>query len=123
MTWAALVGSHGGGPQYEASTLGRLRRVGRSAILRQNAHGRGYLKLDISVGGKRHSVTAHSLVCEAFHGSRDGRQANHLSGDKTDNRPSNLEWASAGENMRHSYAVGLRKPQGNARPAHLRVSP
>lgn len=58
--------------------------------------------------GKTYYV--HRLVAEAF--VKNDRpevatQINHKDGDKANNHYSNLEWVTAGENIRHARALGL----------------
>lgn len=97
-----------GATSYEVSNLGRVRRGER--VLRNRPHPRGYRIVDLSEGGKAVSKTVHRLVAEAFLGPALGRQVNHRSGDKADNRDANLEWCSAGDNLRHAYEARLRMP-------------
>ena len=52
---------------------------------------------------------AHRLVLETFSPIEDTTlEVNHKSGDKHDNRITNLEWMTKSDNMRHSYETGLR---------------
>lgn len=101
---------------YEAGADGRIRRTATGRILSGRPHSRGYVTVDISITGKKTTKTVHRLVCEAFHGAPGGRQANHLNGVKADNRPVNLEWCTASENMRHSYRLGLHWAPGASSP-------
>lgn len=102
-------------PGWQASSLGRVRRVEHETIisqvskngkpfsykrtwpamiLKQVANGNnGYLKT--SVGW------THRIVCEAFHGSMpEGcRDVNHKDEDRTNNRPENLEWCTHQQNL------------------------
>jgi len=68
----------------------------------------------VSISEKQFYV--HRLVAEAFHGSPQADMAyktvNHKNGDKLDNTPDNLEWATYGENARHARATGLCKQHG-----------
>ena len=49
----------------------------------------------------------HRLVAIAFIGLPDpGQQVNHIDGDKANNRSMNLEWMTAGENIRHAISLG-----------------
>lgn len=60
--------------------------------------------------GRRQSLLVHRLIAMAFISNPDGKeQVNHMDGDKRNNRISNLEWATNTENMRHSWAIGLRE--------------
>lgn len=112
--WRAVPGWEG---LYEASSSGRVRSVSRlvtfqnrrgtnvtrwltGRVMRPSANRHGYLGLMLSSPGE---AAAHrevqTLVCAAFHGPRpDGMQAAHNNGDPSDNRPSNLRWATPSQN-------------------------
>jgi hypothetical protein len=64
--------------------------------------GRGYLKVFAYDGdGVKKSLKIHRLVASAFIGNPGGLPVvNHIDGDKHDNRLSNLEWVTFGENTR-----------------------
>lgn len=99
---------------YEASSLGRIRRSvgGNGAVSgRVLSPGvvSGYLKVSPFINGVGKQVSVHRLVALAFHGVPDGeRQVNHIDGNKRNNTPSNLEWVTASENVRHAFRTGLR---------------
>lgn len=58
--------------------------------------------------GNRKCKTVHSVVAEVFLGPRlEGMQVNHINGVKRDNRLENLEYCTASENKKHSFAIGL----------------
>ena len=98
-------------PEYEASSLGRVRR---KVYSRQMPHGGVRL-----YGGKPHHGVAikkpkrmmfffrgktykvHRAVCEAFHGPPpfDGAYVLHINEDAYDNRPENLKWGTQRENL------------------------
>ena len=57
-------------------------------------------------------MKAHRAVALAFLGPRPpGAQVNHISGDKNDNMPGNLEYVSCRQNVRHAWALGLRNSE------------
>lgn len=105
--WRAI---HGG--DYEVSSRSRVRRVtgGRGAtpgrILRAGIDGRGYFTVRLYA----RSETVHRLVAFAFLGRPPARhEVNHKDGNKLNNLPSNLEWCSRAENIRHAFATGLSR--------------
>ncbi len=96
-------------------------RIWRRKSLRRAEHrdGKGYLQVRAMVGGKRLHVGAHRLVWVSLHGPiPDGVGINHKNGMKDDNRPINLELATASENLKHAYRHGLMDEHGERNPAH-----
>ena len=108
--WRPVPGADG----YFASVNGEVR--GPRGALKPSPMKNGYL--GIKIRGK--GTTAHAAVAAAFHGARPTpeHEVNHKNGKKTDNRPENLEWLTASENMRH--AVGIL---GVKFGGHLRLPP
>jgi len=104
-------------PDYEVSSLGRVRRLttrtstlaGR--ILRPSLHYRGYLHHGLASKGKTVTVRLNRLVCEAFHGPAPshGHQAAHCDGDRMNNAASNLRWATKLENENDKNIHGTRR--------------
>lgn len=113
--WVPIIGYEG---HYEVSDQGRVKSLDKT-IVQQDKNGRsykrtfpgrirslglrpdGYLCVTLSANGKTVTKLVHQIVCEAFNGLRpDGMpHTRHLDGDKTNNRPSNLAWGTAKENM------------------------
>lgn len=84
-------------PDYFASEDGRIWRDGRPLTCGTN--GRGYLKVTISIRGRRQDKYAHRLICEAFHGPcPPDHECRHLDGRRDHNVPSNLCWSTKAEN-------------------------
>lgn len=94
-------------PRYSVSNLGRVR--GPMGLLKPMPDGYGYVRVSVFNVDKKHlTKKIHRLVAEAFMPNPDNKpQVNHLNGVKTDNRVSNLEWATAAENHHHALDTGL----------------
>lgn len=96
-------------PNYEVSDQGNVRYAATKHIRSLNHSPAGYPQIDLYPGGKTRTV--HTLVAEAFLGGKHpGMHVNHKNGNKSDNRLCNLEWVTPGENLKHAYDNGLRKP-------------
>jgi len=104
--------------RYEASSFGRVRslvcRSGRRKkplVLRPSVSKLGYLNLTIVRNGSKANSTVHIFVATAFLGPCPvGMEVNHKDGDKSNSCPDNLEYLTRGENIKHAYQTGLRKP-------------
>lgn len=106
--------------QYEASNLGRIRRLHRTnraktagQTLRAHKSKIGYLSVTLSIGNERKTHNVHRLVAIAFLGEPNGLTVNHKDGDKTNNRLDNLEYITQFENNRHAVDTGLRDLRGS----------
>lgn len=107
--------------RYEASTDGRLRTLNykRSGCVRVISPAIGIdgypQTMLLCDDGKYKSMKVHKFVCLAFLGPRsEGQEVNHKDGNKTNNRPDNLEYCTRSENMIHAFANGLEKPKRGA---------
>lgn len=112
-------------PNYEASSLGRIRSITHSTvqnnpygnkqictykgkILNQLPHYGKSPYLSVNLAGKRRSV--HRLVCSAFHQNIENKRCvNHIDGNKQNNKADNLEWVTDSENHIKAYEIGLQK--------------
>lgn len=103
---------------YEASSQGRIRKTTASPngyypvghVLSNHLLGRNGFGVSLTVNGQRKGKTVARLIAEAFHGlPLPDREVNHKNGNRLDNRPENLEWVTASENVLHAYRV-LHRP-------------
>lgn len=98
---------------YYISNMGNLR--GRSGkIVKLNTTPKGYKCYASYPEGRNGSckcLRIHRLVAEAFIPNPDNKpQVNHIDGDKSNNKVTNLEWCANQENTIHAYRTGLAKP-------------
>lgn len=110
---------------YSVSDQGRVRSepravsCGRGAVRRAGGHllkphrvgqtktSVGYWTVGFYVEGKRKGMSVHVLVAEAFLCPRPpGLQCCHKNGNGLDNRPVNLRWGTASENILDSVRHG-----------------
>jgi hypothetical protein len=114
--WKSVVGFEG---WYSVSNIGRVRRdrsgqatqAGR--ILTAGIGAYGYRSVELFGHGKRKRVSVHRLVAAAFLGPcPQDKQVNHISGNKLDNRPENLEYVTTGDNTRHAWLNDLCSAEG-----------
>lgn len=102
---------------YEVSSLGRVRSIDRTVLKKLGSTGNikgklltpqigtnGYPSVRLKSGSSM--VSVHRLVAEAFLlNPHNKRTVNHKNGIRSDNRLSNLEWATYSENSTHAMRV------------------
>ena len=96
-------------PYYAISNYGRVMNVNSGKVMKPNYRPNGYEYLCLAADNCKHGqkkYTTHRMVLKAFAplSNSDELQVNHISGDKTDNSLSNLEWVTAQENTLHRNA-------------------
>ena len=111
--WRPCPGHEG---VYEVSSLGRVRRIGRSP-LKQAMGTNGYLFVSPCTNGKKRPTHVHTLVCRAFHGEpreylyalgrKKVQEVRHLDGDRHNNRAQNLRWGTRHQNVEDRHAHGM----------------
>ena len=96
--------------RYEVNNFGEVRHAKRKHILKPRPFSNsGYLMVHSQFKGKKIDVHIHSLVAKAFvDGYGEGKTVNHINGDRTDNRASNLEWVTQSENALHGAILHCR---------------
>ena len=92
-------------------TVCELLPNGSKLVMRQYPSGKGYLNVHLrNDAGERKTTQVHRLVALTYVANPFCKpQVNHLDGNKANNRADNLEWATGSENIRHAYAMGLKK--------------
>lgn len=110
--WRDAVGYEG---IYSISSLGRVRGdssnghypIGRF-LKPERARG-GYARVVLCTQRKKKHFPVHALVAAAFIGvCPEKNVVNHKDGIKLNNRPSNLEYCTQKQNVRHAIETGLR---------------
>lgn len=94
-------------------------RFGR--VIKQQVGGLGYVRVELWENGKGRKYLVHRLVAQAFIPNPERKpQVNHIDGDKSNNKISNLEWVTQSENQIHAYRCGLQR--GYKKPTKLTPS-
>jgi hypothetical protein len=101
-------------PYLEVSNYGQVRDTLKKKVRKLNPNKDGRVKTHLEKGenGKRLIVLVHTIVAEAFLGPKpEGLEVNHKNAKDSDNRSTNLEYTTHGDNCRHrdgyTYRTGL----------------
>lgn len=116
--WRDVPGYASRTGKLQASNLGRLRVVRYyTRVMKPFQNHDGYLIGTVDIDGKRIRHGVHRFVAWAFLPNPEGKeQVNHINGDKSDNRPENLEWVTCQENNLHRCRVLGAKCGRDERP-------
>lgn len=116
--WKDIQGYEG---HFQISDQGRIKSLKRQVphkkrgtllvdekILKPSIKAEGYEIIHLKVKGISKGHNVHRLVAEAFIPRvLEKPHVNHMDGDKTNNKASNLEWVSCNENMEHALNNNL----------------
>lgn len=126
--WKDIPGYDG---LYQASTDGRIRtcdgketsnarysrRVWKQRIMRQKyrarrSGGKSDARVCLWKDGQEHTHLVSRLIAITWcDGYQSGFTVNHIDGNPLNNKASNLEWLSLGDNIRDAYAHGIYSNQ------------
>ena len=96
---------------YEASSLGNIRRIGCKQRKLQKNKRNGYVYVMVRHNGANKNLRVHRLVALAFlPNPSELTCVNHKDGNKTNNCLNNLEWCSSSENEIHKvHTLGKKQ--------------
>lgn len=106
--WKDIKGYNG---LYQVSNTGFVKSFQTKTpfIKKFNKNHQGYLSVALCLDNKVKLVKIHRLVAEAFLPNPENKpQVNHKDGNKSNNHVDNLEWVTASENIKHSFANCLQ---------------
>ncbi len=89
---------------YEVSNMGNVRRCNK--ILKGRPTKNGYIVVCLSKDRTYKNKYVHRLVASNFI-DKTNLVVNHIDGDKSNNKVSNLEWTTYSKNTIHAYNNGL----------------
>ena len=85
---------------YFVSDVGQVRNANSNKTLAYAKDKDGYLYVSLSKDGKAQKFRVHRLVAQAFiPNPKNLNTVDHINGIKDDNKVSNLQWLSSGDNL------------------------
>ena len=107
---------------YQVSNLGKVRsltrkvntyngvRITKGQLLKPLKTNRNYLRVCLKKNQKNKYVSIHRLVAEAFIPNPNNYPIiNHIDGNTSNNKASNLEWCTQKHNIKYAYMFGKAK--------------
>lgn len=100
---------------YKVSNFGRVKNI-KGKVLKPIRNYKDYLIVWLYKDKKRKMFPIHRLVAKCFVKNPNNYSiVNHLDEDKSNNKPSNLEWCTAKQNTNHGTCIA-RRSSNNKKP-------
>lgn len=100
---------------YSVSNEGRVKNTLTNRVLSPVNNSKCYFKVELWKDHKGKKYYVHRLVAETFISNPFGKkEVNHMDGNPSNNRVSNLEWVTSSENSKHAVYSGALSAWGNA---------
>lgn len=101
---------------YQVSNYGRIKSFAQKSLGKikiPHILNKGYLRIGLDKNANEVLYLVHRLVAMAFIPNPFKKpQINHKNSNKQDNKVQNLEWCTNGENLKHSYSMGIHCQDG-----------
>ena len=100
--------------RYEISSMGKVKNIKTNKELKISVGNRGYYHFTIYLGTHKDKirVSIHKAMAENFIPNPNNYPiVNHIDGDKSNYKLSNLEWCDYSHNSKHAYDNGLIQKQ------------
>ena len=86
-------------PNYEVSSIGRVRNKKSMKLLSQSIDTNGYYKAEFRNEHGKKTITIHRLVAQHFVENVDNKKCvDHINRDRLNNNVENLRWVTSSEN-------------------------
>jgi hypothetical protein len=88
---------------YEISNLGRVKNIKTGKYLKTSIRPDRYVNISLCVNNKTKNCKLHRLIAQAFIPNPENKPTvNHIDRNRSNNKLSNLEWATMSEQNKHS---------------------
>lgn len=96
--------------RFYVSSFGKLKNEITGDLYVGDITKKGYHRVTVTNDGFKKRWTRHRLVLSAFNPieNMSKLEINHIDGDKSNNKLSNLEWSTGVKNVKHAFDTGLR---------------